>query len=810
MRNFATTSAAMSSRRVSPLPSSSCLLSIAMHLLLLFLCLSLLHAAQPSLPPNIPTFTISDNVNFTLPPPLTPEQTTAAIAVLPYHTSTTANTVRSHLPRFYGPDYFPLDDESARNEWIRGSVYYIIPGVVMAVLTGVAWLVVSVYLCCRSREYSQPGYDNGRAVACTTLSLCFFTLLAVIFACVGLAYNHYTTNGLVGGDNQPSMIVSNSSITFVDSGSSSSGVTTAAADILNSLNIFFTAFPVLLSNLIHTVDTTVGQVSGNITDASSLVTRVQVLAGDAAATVQSVLNVSVAGYGCDGACAAALGPLVNVSDQLNAVLLPVVEVIQYDIGSINDQIVASQQSIVAGLNSAIQQLDDVNASIASHESDAQTVIADIRKYNHDREVATVILLILPFVCIVFIVLALLFRSSTWWKINFHWMFFTSVIMWLLFGVHLAITSAISDACIYADNAELNLTAHFDTETTAVLQACLLNTSLLTAVNISNSLNFAFSIELPDVTSIEQLLDVNELNNLTSSITTASLYNAIGFNATAINATELVALAALNRLTTPDYFTLANLSLCNPSHYPNSNATLVQSLQSTITTLQHSQSTLTTLLTAVQQNVTALVAGVDSVQGEANALFASFSNVAATIAPVVNGGQAVVSSAYCGVLGNDYYEAKNSFCSVVQRGVGMIAVSTFLIAMLLLPAIVLSCVRADQQADEEMAGKEGVVLSSPGSPSVNSPAYAQPNTPPILASPSATTAPIRATAPPLPARPAHHPTPAPPGGYPTATAAPLASLPTYSAASYQPQYGGVSYAPQYVEQNYRYSGETESS
>ena len=795
-------------------PSIALLSPSSVHFCFLFLLLALavpiLTTAipQPSLPPGIPTLTIADNINFTLPPALTQSQIYDAIAALPYQRSDEAHTVRSHLPRFYGPDYFPLTDSDERDVWIRGTAYYIIPGVVMAILTAVSWLTLSFYLCCRKRDYSQAGYDYSRGTIFTTVLLCFFTLLAIIFACVGLAYNHYVTDGLTGGDNQPSMVVTSTSITFVSSGSSSSGVTTAASDILNSLNVFFTAFPQLLHNLIDTVDTAVGQVSGNITDAGTLVQQVQVLAVAATATVNSILNVSVAGYGCGTECASALKPLLDVTNQLNGVLLPVVEVIEYDIQSINDQILSSQRSIDDGLTNAISQLVNVNSTVSSHESDAQTAIADIKKYNHDREIVTLLFLILPFLCLPLIVLALVLRSSLLWKINLHLVFLVSIIMWLLFAAHLAITSAMSDACIFADGAELNLTSHFDTQTASVLQACLLNTSLLTAVNVTNSLDFAFSIELPNVTSIEQLLDLNELNNLTSYLTTSTLLSAVGFNASAIANTEQLSLNTINQFTAPDYFTLANISMLQPSRYGNYSQQ-VASLQTAVVQLQQAQTTVNALVNTVQTNVSSLVSGVDGVESEANRIFASFANVAQTIAPVVNGGQSVIQSAYCGVLGNDYYEAKNSFCTTVQRGAGMIALSTFLIALFLLPAIVLSCMRADQQDDSDMAGKEGSALSSPGSPSLASPSYAQTTTPPMPSSLGHESVPKLSTAaPPLPARPARLGGPAPPGGY-GATGVSLASQPTYSAASYQPQYQS-SYAPQYAEQNYRYAGESDST
>ena len=815
------TSSNRSTLSVSPTMLSSSMQSLLFILLLLlsFSVLSTTATSQPSLPPGIPTLTISDNINFTLPPPLTADQIYDAIAALPFHTSTTANTVRSHIPRFYGPNYFPLTDESERDEWIKGTVFYIIPGAVMAIVTAVSWLVLSIYMCCRKRDYSQAGvYDDGRGTLVTTVLLCFFTLLAIIFACVGLAYNHDVTNGLTGGDNQPAMIVTDTSITFVPTGSSSSGVTTAASEILTNLNVFFSAFPLLLSNLIRTIDTSVGQVSGNITDASSLVQEVQVLAGAATSTVQSVLNVSVAGYGCGSECAVALGPLVNVTDQLNGVLLPVIQVIEFDTQSINSQIVSSQQSITDSLDSAISQLTDVNSSVSAHYSDAQTAISDVKKYNHDREIVTLICLILPFICLPLIVLALVLRSSMLWKLNLHWVFFVSIIMWLLFAVHLAITSAMSDGCIYADTAELNLTIHFDTQTTAVLQACLLNTSLLTAVNITNSLNFAFSIELPNVTSIEQLLDISELNNLTSSLTTDTLLNAIGFNSSDIANTEQLSLNTLNQLTVPDYFTLANISTCQPARYGNNVSQEVAALQSAVVQLQQAQTTVTALVTTIQSNVSSLVAGVDGVEDKANRIFASFADVAQTIAPIVNGGQSVIQSAYCGVLGNDYYEAKNSFCTTVQRGAGMIALSTFLIALFLVPAIVLSYIRAGQQDDSELAGREGVALSSPGSPpSLGSPAYLSSVTPPITTPPTPVHAPL-SVAPPIPARPPTKSNPSPPGGYPTATAVPLASLPTYTAASYQPQYQSAPYpvdpyaesnTDSYAEQSYRY-GATDST
>jgi len=144
---------------------------------------------------------------------------------------------------------------------------------------------------------------------------------------------------------------------------------------------------------------------------------------------------------------------------------------------------------------------------------------------------------------------------------------------------------------------------------------------------------------------------------------------------------------------------------------------------------------------------------------------------------------VVTSAYCGTIGNEYYDAKHALCSQVQQGVGMIALSTFLIALFLIPALIFSWVRAREEEDvvvEDMVFPKaplGIVMSSPSSP-----AYSTVN------SPSMSVVREERIPPALPARPVGR-----------GTAYPVAYAPPYT-----PQYAAASYG----ESN-RYEGEGES-
>ena len=742
-------------------------------------------ADSPVLPPGIPTLTLSTFINFTLPPPLTSDEVFSSISSLPYHRSSESHSVRDHLPRFYGPPSFNLTGDSFDNlRWVRGTAYYAIPGLILALLTLLAWTGTCCYQACcrRTRGYAEE--NKVREVgAPVTLIAC--TLLACVFTAVALAYNSSVNTGLVGGGGQPSLVASNSSISFLPSSSSSSvGITTSAQHILTDLQLFFYTLPLLIQNVIAEVDVVVPQVRGRVADASQLVANLVQLEGQLTSTLTAIEGVVLDNYTCK-ACGAFLAPLANLTAQVTAVAVPVAEVVQADIASIDSSIVQSQTSIDSGLQSAINQLSDVYQQTLQYQDDANTAIDDVNRYNKDRHIVTVVFLILPFIALLLVGLGLLLHSSFVLKLNVHFLFFTTLIMFVLFAVHLVILSASADGCLFVDDAEVNLSVYVDTDVTNVLQACLLNTSLITAVNISAPLTFALSISIPNITDIAQLIDFDQLSSLNATVASLTL-DAFGFNVTQMAAGRVTALQQLNQLTSPDMFALVNVSQCVPSRYGQA-ASTVASLQTAIVSSLAAQQQLTSLLQMVQSNVSNAVVSANDLCAQADATFASFLDIATTVAPVVNAGQAVVSSAYCGAIGVDYYDAKHAMCWSVQKGVGIVALFTFLTGLFLVPAIVCSWVRAREEEDCEVGEAEPPTSPASASPAAYGSVYS-PSTSKYPVAEQSIPPPIPARPPALPARPvvanaSQYPVVGP-AGYLTA------SGPVYAPAyadNYQPPY-----------------------
>ena len=720
---------------MSPLPP----LVLALSLTFLLSTPTLLPRAladTPVLPPGIPTLTLSSFINFTLPPPLTPSQTSAAIASLPYHTSSPSHTVRDHLPRFYGPPAFNLSDSSTTIAWVRGTAYYAIPGVVLALLTLLAWCGSCCYQCCRrTRGYAEE--SRLREVG-APVGLIACTLLACVFTAVALAYNSKVNAGLAeGGGGHPSLVATNSSIVFLPS-SSGSSVTTSAQHILADLQGFFFALPVLIQNVVDEVDVVVPQVRGRVADASQLVTNLVGLEGQLLSTLNAVEGVAVSNYTCGAACGQFLSPLSDLTAQVTAVAVPVALVVQADIASIDSSIVQGQSSIDSGLQSAISQLSDVYQQTLTYQDDANTAIDDINRYNRDRHAVTIAFLILPFIGLLLVAVGLLLHSSTVLKVNVHFLFLTTLIMFLLFAIHLALLSASADGCLWVDQAEVNLDEYVDSDVASVFQACLLNTSLITAINISTPLSFAFSISIPNITDVEQLIDFDQLAGLNTTVSQLTL-DAFGFNVTQVTAARLTALQQLNALTAPDAFSVSNVSLCVPSKYGQA-ASTVSSLQSGIESSLAVQQQLSSLLQAVQRNVSTAVVSANALRAQADSTFSSFLSIASTIAPVVNAGQAVVSAAYCGAIGVDYYDAKHAMCWQVQGGVGFIALFTLLTALALIPAIVCSHIRGRDEEDYHAGSADppqSPVAASPAayasvySPSTSHNREMEPSAPPAI-------------------------------------------------------------------------------
>ena len=239
----------------------------------------------------------------------------------------------------------------------------------LAVLTLIAWVSFTAYQCCRSRR----GYRTESQLReyGAPIGLLAFTVLACIWTSVALAYNQQVTEALVTDGDSTTLVATNTSIDFAPP-SSSPSVTTAAQDILADLNTFFTALPLLIQDVIDEVDAVVPEVRGKLGNANQLVASLVTLEGQLVGTLSAVEGFVVDNYTCSAQCAALLGPLLNVTAQVASLAVPVAQVVQADLVSIDSSIVQDQESIDDGLSSAIAQLASINAQTTQYQSDAQT------------------------------------------------------------------------------------------------------------------------------------------------------------------------------------------------------------------------------------------------------------------------------------------------------------------------------------------------------------------------------------------------------------------------------------------------------
>jgi hypothetical protein len=93
-------------------------------------------------------------------------------------------------------------------------------------------------------------------------------------------------------------------------------------------------------------------------------------------------------------------------------------------------------------------------------------------------------------------------------------------MFILLAIHLPLAAVVSDGCVYVDEHQglLNETFTGDKANVAVvINACLLNTSLITALNLTEELNFANQITFPDLPPINQSFDFPALDTFVSQI-----------------------------------------------------------------------------------------------------------------------------------------------------------------------------------------------------------------------------------------------------------------------------------------------------
>lgn len=450
---------------------------------------------------------------------LSPEQKQAVEAA--FFTDPKSLAMRNQSPRF-GPSEpkFSASGEEQKDPYGIGVSAYLW-GLIMCFAIGIAIAFLQLFFtclylffrcccwrgCCKKRsDWEKPGfagYPTFLSKYWPVLFLAAFLALACAFAIVGIVFNNGVSKTFSKSDSQH-------------------GLAPLMLGMMDTLGDWIGRIDNSVDGLIASVGSTslTAALAGVTAQVGDLNAGSTALASQATAFGQaygqpnpsatglhdaSALFVLANGtqYHCDVNCLALGTGATTMGNEINTQVDPQFASYTTVLGDVEASFLDVTNEIVSKLQEATQGLQDTQAQVS--DPDDRKSINDkadtAENVDKQRNIAFLVLFSLVFLSPIITLIGLMSKRACPFKLSFCLGPFYMFVIWILFGLHWMLGMTIGDSCVYLDNAMLDLADALASRTTdetfpSVLNACLTNTSLLVALNLTSQLDFANLIKFP--------------------------------------------------------------------------------------------------------------------------------------------------------------------------------------------------------------------------------------------------------------------------------------------------------------------------
>lgn len=590
-----------------------------------------------------------------------------------YASGSRVKLVRDAIPRW---GQIPQFDASSTTYFEDLAIYCAIPGVAIFAVTLIMWVVFSFAQCCCCKP--NPAGYTVRQIRVALFTAGFCSLVVIAFCVIGLLATEDFHTQLAG----------------------SNGIADSSLSVLSDVNSFFDRIDANINNVSTLATSLNSEVAANLASFTDLGTILPDLISNLTAfgaAIGAIDPITVAQQRPVDPSASPItiecsfchtleDTIDSLASSLDSSVTPVysqIDQLKLDVQSEVVDAVATIQSAVADASS---QVNDINDKVDSYTSDVDTAHDDIETWETRRRPVVLVIFLLPLVAVVlFWVASFGFRKEGWTKLLVHIAFFSGMIMWLMFAIHMPLSLLVADGCNYIDYSEINLSDRTSLSTTVAvpLTACLAKQNILDALNVSSELNFADAIVFPSVPDIDTLLNFTGLETMEAEVNGMDLSSFPEYDPN----DKYTALQGLNNYTNVspyyNYYTLANVSDVIVYTLYGSDADAVQTQQNIVLTDLAAETQINNTLAQARANLTQLVSQYNLLVNLTKiVLYTDVPRLEATIDPLIAAGQTALSDAYCSPIDDDYYEIKGTVCKDIIVSASNLMMASFFVGIFL--------------------------------------------------------------------------------------------------------------------------------
>ncbi len=353
------------------------------------------------------------------------------------------------------------------------------------------------------------------------------------------------------------------------------------------------------------------------------------------------------------------------------------------IKAVNGTVVGTGEMIQKKIGVANEQVKALKIEVEKNRKSTEEAAEWIENIDGYRAPATYGLSALPVVLSLLYLISLccsIPRSNSINKFNFHFLLPLISILFLSASIHIFLSRSTADSCLDADHSERHLSLSYSPLQASILSACLTNTSLLDAMNISSTFDFTNAIRLPDATALKEGFSSSQFNQLAEDVNGLDL-DTFHYNGTV----KIMSLNELNQILAASGKPVVSYGGVEGVDYaqftPVATANHVRELRNNIITALTIESQLNSFLFTLRSNVSSLSLDFTNLNADALQFSTSLAGVRSGLDPLLLAGKKAVNAAYCGSLGEDYNEAKKAVCETGLQGIGMLALVSLVSGLL---------------------------------------------------------------------------------------------------------------------------------
>jgi hypothetical protein len=389
------------------------------------------------------------------------------------------------------------------------------------------------------------------------------------------------------------------------------------------------------------------------------------------------------------------------------------------VDSIEREWVNKSQQITDETSNFNDTINDVLTDVLELKNDySDQLFEEADKYESKRDLAFIILFLLPLIMLVWIVVAAFLKVDFMFRINYWVGFLITFIMWLLFAIHFPLSVVLSDVCVELDVEESRIRAGTPQSGELALldwekgsRACLLNESLIDVFNLTDELDYARNLKFPETYNLTNEFEFAELDKFKTDI------EALNFTDFSFDAAQQIdaRIVQLNSYLNTA-FTATNISLLNPADYTNSSFA-AQQKQLIVLAIQDSNFIATTLNTCKGELVQVFDIK-DSTADLLDSAQVNLTRIEDIARPLIDSALGLVDrEANCKFVGDFYVRLRDNVCDKTMNHLAILSMCMFFISMLYTPWILCCSQRvADRWSrPEKELEDDGIPLDEMGRP-----------------------------------------------------------------------------------------------